>query len=142
PIYVGEPTAVARESAVILDEHRDAVRLGEFREAAQPVGRVAFLRLALAARACVHADRMAAERGRGFDPFVVVLDRAGARGRVRIAEIAFAVAHDQQALDPFAGRAPLELREEGPVARLVEEELVDVLDRLDAERALRERRER
>ena len=80
---------------------------------------------------------MAAEGHRGFHPLVVVVDRAGPLLLVGRAEVALAIAHDEQALDAGVVRPLRELAELGAVRRLVLEELVHVLDGPDAEAARR-----
>jgi hypothetical protein len=50
----------------------------------------------------VHADAVAAEEGGGVEPLEVVARRWGALGLIGIAEVALAVAHDEQPLHAFA----------------------------------------
>ena len=54
---------------------------------------------------------------------------------VRVAQAAFAVAHDEHAPHPFAVGARLHLAQVGRVLRPVHEELIHVLDGLDVEAA-------
>ncbi len=88
----------------------------------------------------VDPNRDAAERVGRIDPLAVVLDGPAAQGRVGIAQPALAVAHDEVLVDAFAGGAAVHLRQVRRVGRPVLEERVDVLDGLDAELALGDRR--
>jgi hypothetical protein len=64
----------------------------------------------------------------------VVLHGGLPLGVVRIAEVALAVAHDEHLGDALTLGARVHFREEGRVLGLVLEELVDVLDGVDADR--------
>src|SRR5690606_24687081 len=97
-----EPPPVARQSAVILDDHVEAPPGGELREAAQAVRGVVPLRLVAARRCRVDSNRVTSQIRRGVDPLVMILDGPTARGFVGIAELAFAVAHDQEASNALA----------------------------------------
>ena len=65
--------------------------------------------------------------------FKVLLNRLPALGGVGLSKIAFAINHDQHVLHPFARRAVVHLGEVFPILRLVHEELVHVLEAVDAE---------
>ncbi|MEZ5384475.1 MAG: hypothetical protein R3F13_03050 [Prosthecobacter sp.] len=83
----------------------------------------------------IHADAVAAECGGGVEPLEVVLDGFGALRVVGIAEIAFAVAHDEQAFHAFAFLALLHFAQVGGVGGLVEEHLIYILHTIDPEAA-------
>ena len=76
---------------------------------------------------------MAAEALGRLDPGMVVLDCLGAGLVVGVAEVAEAVAHQEQVLHAFVGRPPGEIGQVVGVFGLVLEELIDVLDGVDAE---------
>jgi len=76
---------------------------------------------------------VAAQHRGGVDPLLVALDGLRPLGRVGGAEVGLAVDHDQHARDALVGGPLPELLQIGLVAGLVVEELVDVLDRVDAE---------
>ena len=80
----------------------------------------------------VDPDRVAAERRRGVDPLLVVLDGLRPLASSSGAQVALAVDHDQDAGDADVVGALLQVLEVGRVVGLVLEELVDELDPLDA----------
>ena len=75
---------------------------------------------------------MAAERLGRVDPLVMFMDGLRAAFGIRIAQRTFAIDHDQDVLDAFAGSPPVELGQVFGVLCFVLEELVDVLARSDA----------
>src|SRR5690606_1083127 len=77
-----EPRAVAREPAVVFDDHVDAVLIAELAQAAQAVRRERELLLVRPLALRVDADRVAPEEDRRLDPLVMVLDRLRAGGVV------------------------------------------------------------
>ena len=98
----------------------------------QPIGHklLLFLRRALASR--VHPDRVTPEPLGRLDPREMILDRLGAGGGLGIAKVAEAIAHDQDVRHTLVLRPLGEVGQVGRVLSLVLEELVDVLDRVDA----------
>ena len=76
---------------------------------------------------------MAPEELCRFDPFVMVLDRRGAACAVRIAEVAFVVAHDEAAADAVVVAALLEFPQVVSVLGFVLEKRVHILDAVDVE---------
>jgi hypothetical protein len=74
---------------------------------------------------------VAPESVRGVEPLDVVLDGAGAGGVVGIAQVALAVAHDEQAPDAGVVGARAQVGEIGGVLGAVLEELVDELARFE-----------
>jgi hypothetical protein len=118
---------------VVLDDDVDVVLRAELAQAPQAVGRQRRCSSYEPLLCGVDADRVAAEELRGFDPAVMVLDRLRPRRGVGIAQVPFAVAHDEQALHAVVLGPLLHLTQVRRVLRLVLEELVDVLDGLDVE---------
>ena len=102
------------------------------REPAETVGRQLHLLVPRATAAGIHADGMAPEKLGCIEPLAVVVHRLLALGRIRIANVALAIAHDQQALYALIGRALFHFAEIIRVLRLVHEELVHVLHCVDA----------
>ena len=98
----------------------------------QPIGHklLLLLRRALAPR--THPDRVTAEPLRRLDPRKVVFDHLGAGRSIGIAQIAEAITHDQDVRHALVLRPLGEVGQVGRVFSLVLEELVDVLDRVDA----------
>ena len=119
---------------MVLDDDVDAVRIGELTQASQTVRGQLLLLLEVEHRvaARVHAYRMAAEIPRRLHPLVVIGDRGGTCRLVPVAEFAFIVAHDEEALNALAVGARFHLAQVALLARLVEEECVDVLDAAEA----------
>src|SRR6476660_9155469 len=87
----------------------------------------------IARRAGVYSDGMAAEKLRGLDPLVMVLDSLVAFGARGIAEVALAIAHNEAALYAEIVAALFELLQVGRILGLVHEEDVDVFDAVDIE---------
>ena len=88
----------------------------------------------------VDADAMTPEKFRGVEPRIVALDSIGPFGRVRVAEIANAVAHDEDTLYSGVVAALFHFAEISLVLGLVAEfrilhieELIDPLNRFDPE---------
>ena len=116
---------------MVFDDHTDAVGLGEFREAAQAIGGELDLLIVGAAAAGVDPDGVTAEIGGGLDPPLMLLDGPAAARLFRISKGAFAVDHDQDAVDALSRGALLHLGEVLFILCLVLEELVDVFDSVD-----------
>ena len=83
---------------------------------------------------------MTAEERRRLDPLVVVLDGTGTGPGVRVAEVAFTIAHEQQTSNAMVVAATLELAEPAAIGRFVHEEPVHILDGIDAEPSFGEQR--
>jgi hypothetical protein len=118
---------------MVLDNDADRVGVGELGELAQAVGREFLLLFASAVAGGVDANHGAAQHLGGLDPLVVVLDRRLPARRVGIAELPFTIHHDQVLVHAGVLRPCVHLGKVGCILRLVPEELVDVLDGLDAE---------
>src|SRR5262249_14156225 len=115
-------------AAVVLDDDVDLVLVAVLALLPQAVGAELDLLLEGAGGVGVDADGVAAEEFGGLDPLVMVLDGGLAFLVVGGAEVALAVAHDQDAADAVVVAALLQLLQILLVAGLVLEELVDVLD--------------
>lgn len=126
---------------MVLDDHADPVGRTELGQLPQSVGRPLNLLVVGAAAGGVHADRMAAEILGPLDPAIVVLHGLLPLLFVGVTELAFAVAHDQQALDAGVVGPRLQFLQRRVVVLLVLVELIDVLDGVDAELLLRDLRE-
>ena len=127
-----KPFGVAGKSAVIFDEDVDALPgaiLGDLREAVDNEFDLLFPR---AAAVGIDADRVAAEKLRGIDPLVVILNCLVSLRLVGVTDVAFAVAHDEEALHAEVGGAFFHFAEVGFVLRFIHEELVHVFERHDA----------
>jgi hypothetical protein len=94
--------AIAGKAAVIFDDDEQAALVALDAETMQAVGGELHLLVPaqLGIAGGVHADAVAAERGGGIEPLEMVLDGLGALGLIGIAEIALAVAHDEQPFTP------------------------------------------
>jgi hypothetical protein len=130
-----QPIAVGRQPAVVLHDDADVLLRAEFGQSAEPVGRQfrLFFRRQLVVGPGVDADRMATQKFGRLDPFVVILDRLGPFGIVRIAKIAFVVAHDEHAGDAEVVAALFQFRQITLIFGLIHEELIHVLDGIDSE---------
>ena len=119
---------------MVLDEDTNAMRVGKLTEAPKPVGGELLLLLVgeVGVAAGVDAHRVAAEGLRGLDPLAVILDRAGSLARRGIAEIALAIAHDEKAPNAIPLCSVYHLPQVPLVARFVHEELIHVLDAVEA----------
>ena len=126
---------------MVFDEDVEAHLGAVIRQAQQAVDDAAELVVPVPLRRGVDADGVAAEEFGGVGPLVVVLDRLLAFLLVGVAEPPLVVAHDQHAAHAEVVAALLHLGEVGLVGGLVLEELVDVLDGVDAEFLLRDFRE-
>ena len=84
---------------------------------------------------------MASEKLCGICPLVVIFDRRLSLLFVRVTQSTFAIAHDEQQLDPFVRTTLLQLREILFILRFIHEELIDELDRVNAVLPLRDLRE-
>ena len=128
----GEPLAVGGVSAVILDEDVDVVfggKGGEFVEAIGDLfGRFFWSALAIG----VDPNGMASESFRGGDPALVFVDGLVALFLGGRSDAAFAIDHDEDIGHPEVVDAGVEVGEVGFVFRLVFEELIDVLQRVNA----------
>ncbi len=85
----------------------------------------------------VDSDGMASKKLRGVGPFAMVLHRSRDSLGIRIAQIAFVIAHDEQYSDPLAISSALELGEIASIPGPVLEELIDELDGVHAAHELR-----
>ena len=103
----------------------------ELDQLAHAVGDQLHLLLGRPRAVTVDPDGVAAEKLCRFGPLVVVFNSGLPLGRVRIAKIALAVAHDEDLRDAFILGPLAHLGQVGGVLRLVFEELVDVLDGVD-----------
>ena len=130
--HLHQPVGVAREAAVVFHDHIQPHLRPDRREPAETVGRQLHLLVPRATAAGIHADGMAPEKLGCIEPLAVVVHRLLALGRIRIAYVALAIAHDQQALYALIGRALFHFAEIIRVLRLVHEELVHVLHCVDA----------
>ena len=128
-----QPLPIAGEPAVVFHDDSHVHLGGIVGQSRQPIGRkfLLFLRRALAPR--VHSDRVTAEPLGGLDPREMILDRLGAGGGIGIAEVAEAIAHDQDVRHTLVLRPLGEVCQVGRILCLVLEELVDVFDRVDPE---------
>ena len=131
--HAGQPLAVARQAAVVLDDHVEVHLAGKLGEPGQAVGGELLLLLERALAGGVDPDRVAAQSLGRLGPGVVIFDGLGAGLGFGVAEVAQAVAHDQQVLHAGIGRPAGQVGEVVGVLGLVLEELVDVLDCRDAE---------
>jgi hypothetical protein len=75
---------------------------------------------------------MASQGLGGFDPLVVVFDGLLALCFIRLAKVAFVVAHDEDIGNALAAGDFLEFGDVGSVFRFVLPELIDVLNGIDA----------
>ena len=126
---------------MVLHDHVHVELRRELGEPRQAVGGQLLLLLEFALARRVDPDRVAAQPLRRLDPRVVLLDRRGAGLVIGVAEVAEAVAHDQDVRHALVGRPLGEVGDVVGVLGLVLEELVDVLDPVDAELLLRRPRE-
>ena len=113
---------------MVLDYHGDLVLGSVFGEFAQSIRGPAHSFLVAARTLRVDANAEAAEKLRGFDPLVVILDGLLAPGFIGVAQRPFVVDHDQTVFDAQVLRPFLEFGEVLLVPRLVFEELIDILD--------------
>ncbi len=128
-----EPGAVAGEAAVVLDDDIQFVGGGEFGESSQSVGGAFLLFFVSAGAAGVDANGVAVEGFGRFDPLIVVFNGLAPTVFVGVAQVAFAVNHDEQSFHADITGAFFEFGEVGGVLRLVLEKLIHVLDGIDAE---------
>lgn len=129
----GEPSAVAGQSAVVLDDDIQFVRGGEFGKLTQSVSGALDLFFVGACTAGVDTDGVTAESFGGFNPFVMIFDSLTAFIFIGVAEVTFAVDHNQKLFDADVGCAFVEFGEVGGVFGFVLEKLVDVFDAINAE---------
>src|SRR5688572_20400644 len=70
-----QPLSIARQAAVVLDDHVDAVRIGELAQLPHAVGDQLHLLLRCSGAVAVDANGVAAERLRGLHPLEMVFHR-------------------------------------------------------------------
>ena len=82
---------------MVLDQDIHVVTVGVLAQLAQPVRGQLLLLMEGTGAGRVHPHRVAAQESRRLDPLVVILHRLRPRRRVRGPDVAFRIAHDEQA---------------------------------------------
>ena len=116
-----------------FDHHLDLRALGVVTEPADAVRRVLEVRLLVASRAAVDANRVATQRRGAVDPGLVFINRAGALRRLFRVQLVLGIHQNEHVLHAFTRRAFHEFADVVLVRVLAAEGTVPVFDMRDAQ---------